>query len=104
MCVLYVNCVHFTPVRACPFYRLICYQVAPAELEGLLLGHPQVADCAVVGVPDIEAGELPRAYIVLKAGQCATVKQIHDFMAGSNPELLFKLCVCYCFVINSRRY
>ena len=62
--------------------------MAPAELEGLLLGHPHVADCAVVGVPDIEAGELPRAYIVLKAGQRATVKQIHDFMAGLTFELL----------------
>ena len=65
-----------------------------------MLGHPQVADCAVVGVPDIEAGELPRAYIVLKTGQRATVKQIHDFMAGSNPNLLFKLYVCNCVVVK----
>ena len=41
-------------------------QVAPSELEGYLLGHPDVADAAVIGVPDEYAGELPRAYVVLK--------------------------------------
>jgi acyl-CoA synthetase (AMP-forming)/AMP-acid ligase II len=40
------------------------YQVAPAELEALLLEYPDVADCAVVGRPDDEAGELPVAFIV----------------------------------------
>ena len=40
--------------------------MAPAELEGLLISHPAVADAAVIGVPSEEAGELPRAYIVLK--------------------------------------
>jgi acyl-CoA synthetase (AMP-forming)/AMP-acid ligase II len=40
------------------------YQVAPAELEALLTGHPSVADAAVVGVPDPVAGELPKAYVV----------------------------------------
>ena len=42
------------------------HQVAPAELEALLLSHPSVADAAVIGVPNEAAGELPRAYIVLK--------------------------------------
>lgn len=43
------------------------FQVAPAELEGYLLEHPQIADCAVVGVRSDEAGtELPRAYVVRK--------------------------------------
>mgnify|MGYP001552332195 CR=1 FL=1 len=42
------------------------HQVAPAELESLLLKHPAVADAAVVGTPDLEAGELPTAYIVRK--------------------------------------
>ena len=40
------------------------YQVAPAELEALIINHPQVADVAVIGVPDEEAGELPKAFVV----------------------------------------
>ena len=43
-------------------------QVAPAELEDLLLGHEVVEDCAVIGVPDDYAGERPFAFIVLKDG------------------------------------
>jgi acyl-coenzyme A synthetase/AMP-(fatty) acid ligase len=43
-------------------------QVAPAELESLLLGHVSIADCAVVGVPDSASGERPKAYVVLKPG------------------------------------
>lgn len=42
------------------------YQVAPAELEALLLTHPAVADAAVIGLPDDEAGELPKAFVVRK--------------------------------------
>ncbi|KAI6096709.1 AMP binding protein [Pisolithus sp. B1] len=40
------------------------FQVPPAELESLLLQHPDVADAAVIGVPSEEATELPRAYVV----------------------------------------
>ncbi|MGI8922418.1 MAG: AMP-binding protein, partial [Solirubrobacteraceae bacterium] len=40
------------------------FQVAPAELEALIINHPDVADVAVIGVPDEEAGELPKAYVV----------------------------------------
>jgi acyl-CoA synthetase (AMP-forming)/AMP-acid ligase II len=41
-------------------------QVAPAELEALLLTHPSVADAAVIPYPDEEAGEVPKAIVVLK--------------------------------------
>jgi len=43
-------------------------QVAPAELEDLLLGHELVEDCAVVGVIDEYSGERPLAFVVLKPG------------------------------------
>jgi len=43
-------------------------QVAPAELEGLLLKHPEIVDAAVIGVPDERAGQLPKAFVVRKAG------------------------------------
>jgi acyl-CoA synthetase (AMP-forming)/AMP-acid ligase II len=42
------------------------FQVAPAELEGLLSAHPSVAEAAVVGVPDEEAGERPVAFVVAR--------------------------------------
>lgn len=40
------------------------FQVAPAELEATLVSHPNIADAAVIGLPDDEAGELPIAFIV----------------------------------------
>jgi acyl-CoA synthetase (AMP-forming)/AMP-acid ligase II len=43
------------------------YQVAPAELEAILLTHPAVADAAVVRRPDALAGEIPKAFVVLRA-------------------------------------
>lgn len=48
------------------------YQVAPAELEALLLSNPLVNDAAVIQIPDDGSGELPRAYIVLKDPSLAT--------------------------------
>jgi acyl-CoA synthetase (AMP-forming)/AMP-acid ligase II len=42
-------------------------QIAPAELEAVLLSHPAVADAAVIPSPDEEAGEVPKAFIVRKA-------------------------------------
>jgi acyl-CoA synthetase (AMP-forming)/AMP-acid ligase II len=41
-------------------------QIAPAELEALLLAHPAVADAAVVPLEDEEAGQIPKAFVVLK--------------------------------------
>jgi len=55
------------------------YQVPPAELEALLLTHPAVSDSAVIGVPDAEAGESPKAFVVLK-GQ-ASAEELMAFVA-----------------------
>lgn len=58
------------------------FQVPPAELEGLLLTHPAVADAAVIGIPDDEAGEIPKAFITLKPGAEATAEEIQEFVAS----------------------
>jgi acyl-CoA synthetase (AMP-forming)/AMP-acid ligase II len=55
------------------------YQVAPAELEAVLVEHPAVAEAAVVGRPDEEAGEVPKAFIAL-AGE-ASDEEIMAFVA-----------------------
>lgn len=44
------------------------FSIAPAELEAALLEHPHIADCAVVGVPDPDAGEVPTAFVVARKG------------------------------------
>jgi 4-coumarate--CoA ligase len=58
------------------------FQVPPAELEALLLTHPAVADAAVIGSPDPEAGEVPSAYVALRPGAQATAEEIMAFVAG----------------------
>lgn len=56
-------------------------QVAPAELEAVLLAHPAVADAAVIPSPDLEAGEVPKGCVVLKPGVEATAEEIQAFVA-----------------------
>ncbi|MCH7653755.1 MAG: AMP-binding protein, partial [Chloroflexi bacterium] len=58
------------------------FQVPPAELEGLLLEHPAVADAAVIGIPDVESGEVPKAFVVKKQGEEPSPAEIMDFVAG----------------------
>lgn len=57
-------------------------QVAPAELEAYLLGHEDVQDVAIIGIPDEEAGELPRAYVVKKPNSSVTEDDLIKFMEG----------------------
>ncbi len=45
--------------------KVKAFQVAPAELEALLVEHPDIADAAVIGRPDDESGEVPLAFVVL---------------------------------------
>ncbi|MGB7184047.1 MAG: AMP-binding protein [Burkholderiaceae bacterium] len=56
------------------------FQVPPAELEALLVTHPNIADAAVIGIADDEAGELPKAFLV-PAGELPSLKEIQVFMS-----------------------
>ena len=56
------------------------FQVPPAELEAILINHPGVADCAVIGVPDDEAGELPKAFVV-SSDDSVTDEELMEFVA-----------------------
>ena len=56
------------------------FQVAPAELEALLLSHPKIADAAVIGVRDEEGEEVPKAFVVLR--EPMGPDEIMDFVAS----------------------
>jgi acyl-CoA synthetase (AMP-forming)/AMP-acid ligase II len=57
------------------------FQVPPAELEALLVTHPKIADVAVIGIADVEAGELPKAFVVPVPGQTVELAEIQQFMS-----------------------
>lgn len=56
------------------------YSVYPREIEDVLYEHPAVKLCAVIGKPDVLAGEIPKAFIVLKEGVAASEKEIMAFV------------------------
>lgn len=62
------------------------YQVAPAELEALLLTHPEVADAAVIGVAGEDGLEIPKAFVVLQQNATATAEDIMAYVAEQVPS------------------
>ncbi|CAH2036720.1 unnamed protein product [Thlaspi arvense] len=57
------------------------YQVPPAELEALLLSHPDILDAAVIPFPDKEVGQCPMAYVARKPESNLSEKQVIDFIS-----------------------
>jgi acyl-CoA synthetase (AMP-forming)/AMP-acid ligase II len=57
------------------------FQVAPAELEALLITHPKIADVAVIGIPDDEAGEIPKAFVTNVPGEDVTLEEIQALVS-----------------------
>jgi len=53
--------------------------ISPEEVENVLYAHPKIEEAAVIGVPDPEWGQQPRAIVVLKKGQTATPEEIIEF-------------------------
>ncbi|MFE6692088.1 AMP-binding protein [Streptomyces sp. NPDC057743] len=58
------------------------YQVAPADLEALLLAHEAVADAAVIGVLDEDGNEVPKAFVVRQQGAALTADEVIAYVAG----------------------
>ena len=59
------------------------YQVPPAELESLLLTHPQILDAAVIGTIDESSGEeIPKAFVVTQPDAELTKEDVVDFVAA----------------------
>jgi long-chain acyl-CoA synthetase len=56
------------------------FSVAPAEVEAVLFQHPAIADCAVIGKPDAEAGEIPKALVILRPGADLTPEALIEFV------------------------
>jgi long-chain acyl-CoA synthetase len=57
------------------------FSIAPAELEAALLEHPDIEDCGVTGVPDEDAGEAPKAFIVPRAGRTIDLDALARFVS-----------------------
>jgi 2-aminobenzoate-CoA ligase len=62
------------------------YNIAGPEVEAALISHPEVAECAVIGAPDTERGQIVEAYVVLTAGVLAdeaTIKRLQDHVKAT---------------------
>ena len=62
------------------------YNIAGPEVEAALLAHEDVAECAVIGVPDVERGMIVEAHVVLVPGvaaDAATVKRLQDHVKAT---------------------
>lgn len=61
------------------------YNVYPRELEELLFTHPAVANAAVIGKPDPEAGEIPKAFVTLKENETVSEEELITFVNDQVP-------------------
>ena len=74
--------VHLTD-RSKEMIKVSGFQVAPAEIEAVLHGHPSVVDCAVFGVPDERAGEVPVAAVALDPDRPVPAEELQRLVADS---------------------
>jgi acyl-CoA synthetase (AMP-forming)/AMP-acid ligase II len=74
------GCLHVLD-RVKEIIKYNAYQVAPAELEAILISHAEVADAAVVPSPDEHAGEVPKAFIVRQSGSAIGADELMAWVA-----------------------
>jgi acyl-CoA synthetase (AMP-forming)/AMP-acid ligase II len=74
--------VHLTD-RCKEMIKVSGFQVAPAEIEAILLGHPAVVDCAVFGVPDARAGEVPVAAVQVERGAGVSAEDLQRLVGDA---------------------
>ncbi len=75
------------------------YNVAGPEVEGALLMHPSVAECAVVGAPDPERGTIIKAFVVLRpgyVGDAELVKALQDFVKQQIAPYKYPRAIEFC--------
>ena len=60
--------------------KVKAFQVPPAELEDLLMSHPDILDVGVIGIPDERSGEIPFAFVVKKPDSNLQEEQIYEFV------------------------
>uniref|UniRef100_A0A0D3D7T5 AMP-dependent synthetase/ligase domain-containing protein n=1 Tax=Brassica oleracea var. oleracea TaxID=109376 RepID=A0A0D3D7T5_BRAOL len=81
LCYIYEDGFVFAVDRLKELIKYKGYQVPPAELESLLITHPDILDAAVIPFPDKEAGQYPMAYVTRKVESNLSEKQVIEFIS-----------------------